>query len=210
MTEQVASGSSLLKSYKIGVLSGTVESAESRTEMETTGTVSGGHGLTVGGTGATAPVTGRVETKITRYQTIMLKDESGRSHPIQLKNFEVPVSPGHKLSVFRLGGGGDGPIIHVYNHNSQQHYENQKALHWAMFPFLILFAALAVLAFVIWNWASGNSDGDGFIILAKTIVGTGLIGLVFYGIAHIFASIRAGGVRGNAEFKTYRQGLSGP
>ncbi|MGD2132276.1 MAG: hypothetical protein PVI23_05745 [Maricaulaceae bacterium] len=207
--EQVAEGKALLKGYKIGAFTGTVNTTESRVEEETTGSVSGGQGITVGGTGASAPVSGRIETKITRFQNIMIDGEDGQAHPIELKNFQVPCSPGQKLTVFQLMGGGDeGPVIHIYNHDSRRHYKNDKALNWAMFPFLILFAVLAVVVFFVWNWASGSSD-DGFVTLAKTFIASAFIGLVIYGIAHIFAMIRAGGVRGNPEFKKRLSELSG-
>ncbi len=208
MTKQIAEGVSLFKNYKINEVTGSVASAQSWTESETTGSVSSGGGLTVGGTGATAPVSGRIETKLTRYQSFMLNGDDGKAHPFKMKNFEVECAPGQTLTVFTLGGDDDAPVLHVYNHDTGRHYKNDSALNWAMFPFLILFAVLAVIVFMVWNWASSNSS-DGFITLAKTFVVSGLIGLVVYGIAHIFAMVRASGLRGNAAFKQRLTELSG-
>ena len=190
MKNQVAQGASLYKRYTISEVTGSVASAEAWTETETTGSVSGGGGLTVGGTGGAAPVTGRVETKVTRYQSLMLKSEDGKAHPFKMKNFQVECIPNQTLSVFTLGSDDEAPVIHVYNHDTERHYKNDSALNWAMYPFLVLFAVLAAIVFMVWNWASGNSS-DGFITFAKTFVISGFIGLFVYGLGHIFAMVRS-------------------
>jgi hypothetical protein len=200
MTKQVAEGVSLLKQYKITEITGAVANVNSWTEAETTGSVSGGGGITVGGTDGTAPVSGRVETKLTRYQTLMINGDDGKAYPVKMKNFEIPCTPDQKVTVFKIGEGEDAPVIHGYNYATGQHYQNDAALNWAMFPFLIFFGVLAVIVFLVWNWAAATSS-DGFVMLAKTFIASGLIGLVVYGIAHIFAMVRSGRVRGNAAFK---------
>lgn len=207
MTKKIAEGVSLFKRYTLNEISGSVAGAQSWTETETTGSVSGGGGVTVRGTGGSAPVTGRIETKITRFQSLMLNGDDGKAHPFKMKNFEVECAPNQTLTVFTLGGGEEAPVIHAYNHNTGRHYKNDAALNWAMYPFLILFAVLAVIVFMVWNWASGNSS-DGFITFAKTFVVSGLIGLLVYGVGHIFAMVRAGGVRGDTAFKQRLSELS--
>lgn len=208
MTKKIADGVSLFKRYTIGEVTGSVASSQSWTETETSGSVSGGGGMTVGGTGGTAPVSGRIETKVTRYQSLMLNSDDGKAHPFKMKNFQVECVPDQTLTVFTLGSGDEAPVIHVYNHDTGRHYKNDSGLNWAVYPFLILFAVLAVMVFMVWNWASGNSS-DGFIKLAKTFVVSGLIGLAIYGVGHIFAMVRASGVRGNAAFKQRLSELSG-
>jgi len=209
MTKEIAQGKTLFTNYVVHAITGEVTGSETRAETEVSGTVSGGGGFTVGGTGGSAPVRGSVESKTTRFQNIYLTDEGGKEHAIELVNFLVPCREGHKLTLLRLQTGSRmGPYIHAFNHNTREHVENGDGASKAMFPKVILLAAVAVLAFVIFQSASSDPGFDGFEALAVTLIGTSLGGLVLYAIAKIIGMMKAGRVRGNGDYKRYLASLS--
>lgn len=203
MAEKIASGEAFGTKYEVFMRSGTVDSTDTRSETEVTGSVSGGGGFSVGGTGGNAPVSGSVESRTTRFQNIYLTDGGGKEHVVQLVDFLVPCKEGHKLSLFfvKTGGRELGHYFHAYNHNTGQHYEDGAALRGEMFPKLILAGAVAIVAIMSWNSFSGSPGNDGFEVFAGTFIVTGLIGVVLYGLAKVFAAIRGAKLKGNPAFK---------
>lgn len=208
MVAVIAKGDAIRAAYEIRALTGTVNSTETRSETEVTGQISGGGGYSVGGTGGNAPVSGKIESKTTRFQNIFLTDDEGGEHAIELVNFLIPCKEGQKLTLFQLVmGGSPKDYFHAFNHNTKNHYEKDGAVSKAMFPTLVFGAAVAVLAIWIWNSASGNPGNDGFEIFAMTIIGAGLGGLVLYAAAKIFAGVRASKVHGNPAYKSFLSSL---
>ncbi|GEM_PF-2203477 len=210
MFEQVAQGKTLFTSYSIHAITGEVMGVKTRSETETSGTISGGHGMNVGGTGASSPVRGSIETKTTRFQSLFLKDDAGKEHSIELVNYLVPCREGHKLTLLSLhtGSNSAGRYIHAYNHNTDQHVENDGAAAKSMFPMLMLLAAVALLGFFVFRSVSADPNNDGFEVLAMTFIATGLGGLALYAGAHVIAMIKAGHARGNSAYKQYLASLS--
>lgn len=210
MAEQIAKGEALGTKYEVFVRSGTVDSTETRSETEVTGSVSGGGGLQVGGTGGNAPVSGSVESKTTRFQNIYLTEEGGREHAIELVDFLVPCKQGHKLSLFfvKTGGNEFGSYFHAYNHNTGQHYDDGAALRSEMFPKWVLAGAVAVVALLAWNSFSGSPGNDGFEVFAGTFIVTGLVGVVLYGLAKMFAAIRGAKLKRNPGYRKYLSQLA--
>lgn len=209
MAKRIADGNAFGTKYEVFVRAGTVDSTDTRSETETTGTISGGGGMTVGGTGANAPVSGQIESKTTRYQNIYLTDEEGKEHAVELVDFLVPCREGQKLSLIFVKTGGKelGSYFHAYNHNTSKHYDHGAALRSEMFPIRILIGAVAVVAVITWRNFSGSPGNDGFEVVAGTFIVTGLIGVVFYGIAKIFAAVRGRRLRANPAFKQFLAAL---
>jgi hypothetical protein len=210
MARKIADGSAFGTKYEVFVRAGTVDSTDTRSETETTGSISGGGGMTVGGTGANAPVSGQIESKTTRYQNIYLTDEDGREHPVELVDFLVPCREGQKLSLMFVKTGGKelGSYFHAYNHNTSKHYDHGAALRSEMFPIRILIAAVLIVALVTWKSISGSPGNDGFEVMAGTFIVTGLIGVVLYGIAKVIAGVRGARLRANPAFKQFLAELS--
>lgn len=210
MSRQIASGDAFGKKYEVYVRSGAVEGTEIRAETEVRGQISGGGGLTVGGSGGNAPVSGQVESRTTRYQNIYLTDEEGVEHAIELVDFVVPCKQGQKLSLFLVAGAGSdrGAWFHAYNHNTRQHYRCGPALRGEMFPKWILAGLLALVVVMTWNAFSASPGNDGFEVFFGTAIVAGLIGAVLYGVARIFAAVRGARVRGNLAWKQYIAGLA--
>ena len=202
MSKQVAQGQTLGASWEIRVRTGTVDSTDTRSETEVSGSFGGGGGMTVGGTGGNMPVSGQVQSKTTRYQNIYLTDEDGKEHAIELVDFLVPCKQGHKLSLYLLFTGGSdwGSYFRAYNHNTGQHYEYTKAARDELFPkrlFLIASGALALLYFLL----AYGEDGTGFgeALFTAAIAG-GLTAGVFWVICKAIAYARSLPVRKNPTF----------
>ncbi|GAB4517946.1 MAG: hypothetical protein Tsb0010_02140 [Parvularculaceae bacterium] len=209
MVEVIAKGDAIRAAYEIRALTGTVTATETRSETEVKGDISGGGGFSVSGTGGTAPVSGKIESKTTRFQNIFMTDDEGGEHAIELVNFLVPCKEGQKLTLFQLVmGGSPKGYFHAFNHNTKNHYEKDGAVSKAMFPTLVFGAVVAVLAIWIWNSASGNPGNGSFEVFAMTFIGAGLGGVVLYGIAKIFAGVRAAKVHGNPAYKSFLSGLA--
>ncbi len=209
MSRRIAEGKAIGSQYEIRVRTGTVNGTETRSETEVTGSISGGGGYASGGTGYTAPVSGSVQSKTTRYQTMFLTDEEGREHTVELVDFLVPCKEGHKLSLFLLmtGGANVGSYFRAYNHNTGQHYEHTKAVRSEMFPWKIFTALTALLA--VWIFFIGISeDGNGFgEVLFITVIVTAIGGGLLWVVGAVLAFIRSLGVRGNPAYKSYLAGL---
>lgn len=201
MSKQIAEGNAIGARYRIHARTGTVDSTETRSETEVTGNVSGGGGVG----GYSAPVTGRVQSKTTRYQNIFLTDEDGVEHNIDLVDFLIPCKQGQRLTMLLLtaGDGDSGSYFRAYNHNTREHCNHPKAVISEMFPWMIFLVALAVVGVMILFSAFG-SDGNGFgealFVSAFMIV---IVGLVFAAVGWILAYIRSIGVRSNSGLKSY-------
>lgn len=210
MSKKVAEGKALGSSYEVHVRTGTVNGTETRSETEVTGSVSGGGGYSSGGTGFTAPVSGSVQSKTTRYQTMFLTDEEGKEHTVELVDFLVPCKEGHKLSLFLLTTGGSeyGSYFRAFNHNTKQHYQHGKAIRSEMFPariFMIVAALFVAWVFFVAVSADGNSFGEAvFVTLLAGGAGVGLLWVV----GAILGFVRSFGVKGNPALKTYVAGLA--
>lgn len=205
MSNKIAEGTALGIRYRIHARTGTVDSTDTRSETEVTGNVSGGGGVG----GYSAPVTGSVQSKTTRYQNIYLTDEDGVEHNIDLVNFLVPCKQGHKLTMlFCMSGDSDsGSYFRAYNHNTREHRNHPKAVISEMFPwktFTIVMAAFAL--FVLFSaFGADNSSFGGALFVS--IFGIVIGGLVVAAIGWIFAYVRSISVRSNATLKNFVNSL---
>jgi hypothetical protein len=209
MSKQIAEGTALGASYNIYARTGTVDSTDTRSETEVTGNVSGGGGYTSGGTGFSAPVTGSIRSKTTRYQNIFLTDEDGVEHNVSLVNFLVPCKEGHKLTLLLLtsGGSDSGSYFRAYNHNTREHCNHPKAVTSEMFPWTIFMIAMAAIAAIMLFMGFSDSDSTIGGILFLTILVLVLAGLVIGAAGWILAYIRSISVRSNAALKSFVNGL---
>ena len=210
IAKKIVSGNVIGRKYHIHVRTGVVENSETRAETEVTGSVSGGGGYSVGGHGSTAPVSGSVESKTTRFQNIFLKDEDGDDHVIELVDFLIPCKEGQKLSLFIVKSGDNlrGPYFRAYNHNTREHYENTKAVSSEMFPMRKLVMAIGgvgVLFFLAGVFGDQGGIGAG---IGGAIVGMLISGIVFGIAGKIVAMIRGSNVRKNPEFAQFLNGLA--
>lgn len=200
---QVATGSALGLKYGVFTVSGGVEATDTRSETEVTGSISGGGGMSYQGTGGNAPVSGRIESKTTRFQNIFLKEDDGTEHTVELVNFLVPCNSSQRLTLFGVTHGNNeyGSWFRAYNHNSRNHYEHMKALRDEMFPRLSFRIALAVIAVLTFFSANGEPGAS----LGSTLFLTLIVGLIAAGILFVIGSIigfiRATIVRGDADYK---------
>lgn len=208
--KKIASGNTLGVSYTVNDRTGTIEGSETRAETEVTGNVSGGGGYSSGGTGFTAPVSGSVQSKTTRYQNIYLKDEDGDDHTIDLVDFLVPCKEGHKVTFFiaKSAGRAVGPYFYAYNHNTREHYAHDRALRSELFPtmwFMIALGIIGVLAFMA-NMNESDSTFLGSIVLALFAMLLG--GAVLWVLGSILGMIRGRAVKNNPDFKRHLAGLT--
>lgn len=205
MSTQVAQGQTLGASWEIRVRSGTVDSTDTRSETEVSGSFGGGGGVTVGGTGGNMPVSGQVKSKTTRYQNIYLTDEDGKEHAIELVDFLIPCKQGHKLSLFLLftGGSDFGSYFRAYNHNTGQHYEYGKAVRSELFPNRVFMLATGIVGALM--LMSGFSDGDAGLgeVLLLTALVTAMAAGVFWVIGSIVGFVRSMPVTKNPTFRGY-------
>lgn len=203
MSRKIANGTALGARYEIFARTGTVDSADVRAETEVSGNISGGGGAY----GYSAPVSGSVKSKTTRYQNIYLTDEDGVEHNIELVNFLVPCKQGHKLTMLGITAGNDGAYFRAYNHNTREHCNHPKGVISTMFPRKVFMIALGLFAlWVLWNamTAEGNGVGEALFMSAVMIA---LVGLVFAGIGWVFAYIRSIKVRSDTTLKGFVNGL---
>lgn len=207
MSKQIAQGSALGARYRIHARTGTVDSTDTRAETEVTGNVSGGGGVG----GYSAPVSGSVQSKTTRFQNIYLTDEDGVEHNIELVNFLVPCKQGHKLTMLLCTSGDSdtGSYFRAYNHNTRQHCNHPKGVISEMFPWKIAGGVLGVIGLFI-LFSAFTSEGNGFgEALFVSVIAIALIGLVVAAIGWVFAYVRSISVRANPVLKNYVNGLGG-
>jgi len=205
MSKQIAEGTALGARYEIFARTGTVDSSETRAETEVTGNVSGGGGVS----GYSAPVSGRVQSKTTRYQNIYLTDDDGIEHNIELVNFLVPCKQGHKLTMLGIAPGGSdtGAYFRAYNHNTREHCNHPKGVISTMFPRKIFMGAMGLLAlFLLVNVFTDSSVGTGEALFMTAMILV-FSGLILAGIGWVFAYIRSIGVRSNSTLKNYVNSL---
>ena len=201
MSKTIASGSALGLDYTVCERTGTVEGSDTRSETEVSGTVSGGH--------SNLPVSGNVQSKTTNYQNVFLKDDDGDTHTIELVNFLVPCTAGHKLTFFVLKTGGSeyGEFFEAYNHDTRQHYEHYKNARSELFPWKWVFIAvgvIGVLTFLNYVFDSQSTFGGAIML---TIVAVIIAGLVFWAAGSALGFVRAMNVKGNTDFKQFKAAL---
>lgn len=210
IAKKIASGKTLGVDYTVHDRTGTIEGTETRAETEVTGSVSGGGGYSSGGTGYTAPVSGSVQSKTTRYQNIYLKDLDGDEHTIDLVDFLVPCKDGHKVTFFiaKSQGRNAGPYFHAYNHNTRQHYACDKALRSELFPTRWVMIGLGIIG--IFGFLSNVSASDSTVggSLVLTLVLMLIFGGVFWVLGSILGAIRGRGLKNNPDFKRYLASLA--
>ncbi len=205
MSKQIAEGTALGARYKIHARTGTVDSTDTRSETEVTGNVSGGGGVG----GYSSPVSGRVQSKTTRYQNIFLTDDDGVEHNIELVNFLVPCKEGHKLTMLLLtaGSSDSGSYFRAYNHNTREHCNHPKGVISEMFPWKIGMIAMAAVAlFVLISAFTSDTAGFGEALFVSAILLV-IVGLVIAAVGWTFAYIRSISVRANSTLKTFLNGL---
>lgn len=209
ISKTIASGQALGVAYHVCARSGVVEGTETRSETEVSGSISGGGGMTVQGTGASAPVSGRVESKTTRYQTIFLKEDDGDEHTIELVDFLVPCKEGQRLTMFvlKLGKNMFGPHVHAFNHNARQHYEDIAGIRSAMFPWKVFMGSVGAVAALVLLSGFTSSDASLGETLFVTVILTAIAAFVVGVAGRVVGMIRARAVRKNPEFLRFQKTL---
>lgn len=205
MSKQVTEGNALGARYRIHARTGIVNATDSRSETEVTGRVSGGGGAY----GYSAPVSGSVQSKTTRYQNIYLTDEDGIEHNIDLVNFTVPCMQGHKLTMLLVtaGSSDSGSYFRAYNHNTREHSNHPRGVINEMFPWKVAALVMGIIGLMI-LYKAFTSDGNGFgEALFMSIIMIALVGVVVAAVGWTFAYIRSIGVRSNSSLKQYLRSL---
>ena len=112
---------------EIRSLTGTVSDFNERVETHVHG--SGGGGQIHAGHGHLNDV--KIQSSTSVHKDIFLADSSGQLHPVQLQNWNLPFTRGHKLTVAWVIKRGEdyGPYVVVHNHSSNQVEWNDKALY---------------------------------------------------------------------------------
>jgi len=203
MSQQVAQGTAFGANYEIFARTGTVDSSDTRAETEVTGSVSGGGGVG----GYSAPVSGSVQSKTTRFQNIYLTEDDGTEHNIELVNFLVPCKEGHKLTMLGITSGNDGAYFRAYNHNTREHRNHPKGVISTLFPTKIFMIAIGLFSlWFLFNALTDSQSGVGEALF-MSFIAIVLVGLVFAAIGWVFAYIRSINVRSNATLKSFVNGL---
>ena len=204
MSTQIAEGTALGARYRIHSRTGTVDSTDLRVETEVTGNVSGGGGVG----GYSAPVSGNVQSKTTRYQNIYLTDDEGSEHNISLVNFEVPCRAGHKLTLLLLTAGNNdsGSYFRAYNHNTREHCNHPKGVISEMFPWKIAMIVMGIIGLFILVGAFGSDSGIGEALFLS-VIALAIVGLIVGAAGWLFAYVRSIAVRSNPVLKRYVKNL---
>jgi len=205
MSTQIIEGSSLGARYQIHARTGVVNSTDSRSETEVSGRISGGGGVY----GYSAPVSGSVQSKTTRFQNIYLTDEEGVEHNIDLVNFSVPCREGHKLTMLAVTAGksDSGSYFRAYNHNTREHCNHPKGVISEMFPWKIAALAMVAAALFILSAAFSNDANSFGAALLVSVIFTAIVAAVVGMLGWVFAYIRSIGVRSNSALKGYLRNL---
>lgn len=146
---KIAEGVALFQKYNIFELNGTVASEMTRSETEVEGSVSGGHSNT--------PVSGRISSKTTSYQTIFLKDDAGKENVVKLINFVIPCREGHKLT---LRGADKMCWFDVINHSTEESFRDNAGLAKYTRPVLVEWALIFVAALIAFIGGIMTSQSD--------------------------------------------------
>ena len=205
MSKEIVRGNALGARYQIHARTGIVNATDSRSETEVTGRVSGGGGAY----GYSAPVSGSVQSKTTRFQNIYLTDEDGVEHNIDLVNFTVPCTQGHKLTMLAVtaGSSDSGSYFRAYNHNTREHCNHPRGVISEMFPWKIAALVIGVIGLMILYQAFTNdANGFGEALFVSAIL-IALVGVAVSIVGWVLAYIRSIGVRSNSSLKRYLNSL---
>lgn len=146
--KKIAEGVALGRKYSLYEVTGTVQGETTRAETSVSGTVGGGGGAALQGSGYTAPVSGQISSVTTRYQTIFLKDDDDeREIAINLVDLAVPCREGHKLTARSI----DKAVwFAVDNKTTGDGYENVRKLrHHVAAKGLLNYGALAIAGLTV-------------------------------------------------------------
>ena len=132
--KKIGEGKAALLGFEVLELSGGVLSETTRSETEVV-------------SGAYDNVTHQrnVTSKVTRYQTIMLREDDGTEHAAELVNMILPCREGQRITLWRLGQGG---WFRAVNHNTRQQVISSD-LGSAVFPWGWAILAGLVTFFVL-------------------------------------------------------------
>ena len=165
--KKIAEGSALLRKFALYEVSGTVIKEVTRSETETTGSVSTpdlAHRLAPN---MSLPVKGKIKSKTTRYQVIHLKDGDGNRSVVELVDFLVPCAEGDEVSVW---GVKEGAWFAARNLSTRRSYRKRFGATSALYPFAAHVGLAALLAVPLWNDMAASKPGDtGFAIFAALI-----------------------------------------
>jgi hypothetical protein len=146
--KKIAEGVALGRQYSLYEVTGTVQGETTRAETSVSGSVGGGGGVTIQGTGFSRPVSGQISSTTTRYQTIYLKDDDDeREIAINLVDLAVPCREGHRLTARSI----DKAVwFDVDNNTTGEGYENMRKLrHHVAAKGLLKYGPLAFAGLVV-------------------------------------------------------------
>ncbi|OOG27570.1 hypothetical protein B1C78_03625 [Thioalkalivibrio denitrificans] len=188
--KKIGEGKAAQFTYEVYELSGEVQSETTRSETEVTGQIHGGGG-------PYSYVQGRIKSKTTRYQTIMLREDDGTEHAIELVNMVLPCTAGQRVTLWRLGG---GVWFRGVNRNTQQTVARSD-LGKVLFAWIpaILAGIGTFLVLLTMNTADDTIDWLGFTVFMAVggygvgwVVGT-VMGSKRKSAIHAVAAQRDGG-----------------
>ena len=207
MSIEIANGKAMGLDYAVHARTGTISGTQTRSETEVSGNISGGGSY---GNGYNAPVQGNVTSKTTNHQDIFLTDDDGVEHLIQTVDFLIPCREGQRATFYFVNSGNaaNGSYFSVYNHNSRESYDHNKALRKEMFPWLAFFITVAVFTLPgFLGGFSGPDGGFGLALFSGAIFAA--VGAAVAGIAgSVVGALRASTVRRDARFANHRQRLA--
>lgn len=98
--------------------------------VETYTSGSGGGGTTFNGHGYTAPV--NISTTVVIQQDFFVREESGRETPVQLRNENIPLAEGQRVTMISGHVGDTGKWTHLVNHNAERYWTLSNAFDLAV------------------------------------------------------------------------------
>lgn len=210
--KKIAEGVAIWKKYALYKVTGVVQSEATRAETEVSGSVGGGAGITIQGSGGSVPVSGTVSSTTTRYQTIYLKDDDGGERALRLVDFVIPCREGHKLTA----RGVDKSVwFDIDNNSTGEGWENKRELRKYVSPDWLFRwagpAAIFVLVLIIVSLIPGVEAG---VRIPMTIF-YGLIGAIFGRVflfrvaASVISRLRASKIRAALKGAEMQSGAIG-
>lgn len=165
--------------YDVYSVTGFIHSSSTRNEMEVSSSPS-----FIGGEGAMD-----VRSATTWYQTLIVTDDDGREHAIELTNLMIPCRDGHRITVWSLGR---GQWFKAYNHNTRQSITRHD-LEKCVFPKFFMGGLFGVSLVVILIGGIRILDDSLASLLLPMLAAAAFFAA--YGIAKIISLIRASIIR---------------
>lgn len=186
----ITEGKTLLKTYTIQQVTGTVISETNRSDTHVSGYVPP----------RATGLAGTILSKTTEHQTIYLKDKDDQEHAITVQDLTLPCREGHEVTFSGLNG---GHWFDAKNHTTNQSFYNKSIVNAFTFPKWLFFALIGLICAPVFFYivTAMSSDGAVSSVIAGAILGTFVtafvslfVGAIFLIPTKIIGSIRSANI----------------